>query len=103
MGPPLRVALLGCGVVGGVVDRLLVSSAPDLAARGGLPVELAGSAVRRPREADRGAGLDPSLFTTDAHELVTGEGIDIVVEVIGGLEPARSLILAAMERGAAVV
>ena len=97
---PLKVALLGCGVVGTEVARLLTTQAPELALRVGTPVELAGIAVRRIGR-PRGADLDPALFTTDAAELV--KRADIVVEVIGGIEPARTLILAAMAAGAAVV
>ncbi len=97
---PVKVALLGCGVVGTEVARLLTTQADDLAARVGAPLELVGIAVRRLGR-DRGLGLDPSLFTTDAEELVTRA--DVVVEVIGGIEPARSLILRAVEHGASVV
>lgn len=99
--PPLRVALLGCGVVGSSVARLLVESADDLAARVGTRLELVGIAVRDPRRARPEVPVDPALFTADAGELVTRA--DIVVEVIGGIEPARSLILAAMRHGASVV
>jgi homoserine dehydrogenase len=98
---PLRIALLGCGTVGSEVVRLLREQAADLTARIGTPLELAGIAVRRldrPRP-----GIDPELLTTDAIGLVTREDVDIVIEVIGGIEPARSLILAAMKNGKAVV
>jgi homoserine dehydrogenase len=95
------VALLGCGVVGTEVVRLLREQADDLTARVGVPLHLAGVAVRR---LDRHReGVDPRLLTTDALSLVTRDDIDIVVEVIGGLEPARSLMLAAMKSGKAVV
>jgi homoserine dehydrogenase len=99
---PVRVALLGCGVVGSQVARLLHEQAGDLAARVGVPVELAGVAVRRlgiPRDVD----LPQDLFTTDAAALVARDDIDVVVEVIGGIEPARTLILSALEHGASVV
>ena len=98
----VRVALLGCGVVGSQVARLLHEQADDLAARVGAPVELVGVAVRRlgiPRDVD----LPEHLFTTDAEALVAREDIDVVVEVIGGIEPARTLILSALEHGASVV
>jgi homoserine dehydrogenase len=98
---PLRVALLGCGVVGTQVARLLTTHADELAARVGRRLELVGIAVRRTGR-DRGtAGVPTELFTTDAKDLVTRA--DLVVEVIGGIEPARSLILRAMEHGASVV
>ena len=102
MPEPLRVAVLGCGSVGSQVVRLLAEQAGDLAARVGAPVELVGVAVRRidaPREVEVPAGL----LTTDAHALVTRSDVDLVIEVIGGIEPARSLILAALESGASVV
>ncbi|MDP9408258.1 MAG: homoserine dehydrogenase [Actinomycetota bacterium] len=101
-GRPLRVALLGCGAVGSEVVRLLHSSADDLAARVGAPLEIAGIAVRRATRA-RDLPVDPSLFTDDALGLVTRPDIDVVVEVVGGIEPARSWLLAALEAGKAVV
>ncbi|MEZ0166297.1 homoserine dehydrogenase [Kineococcus sp. LSe6-4] len=97
---PVKVALLGCGVVGTEVARLLTTQADELAARVGAPLELVGIAVRRLAR-ERGLGIDPSLFTTDAEDLVTRA--DVVVEVIGGIEPARSLILRAVGHGASVV
>jgi homoserine dehydrogenase len=99
---PLRVALLGCGVVGTEVVRLLNEQSADLAHRVGVPLELAGIAVRRP-SLRRDVDVDPSLFTTDATALVSRDDVDIVVEVIGGIEPARSLLLAAFEAGRPVV
>ena len=99
---PLRVALLGCGTVGSEVVRLLQSSGDDLAARIGAPLELVGIAVRRLGRA-RDLDLPEELFTTDAAGLVAREDVDLVVEVIGGLEPARSLILAALRAGKSVV
>jgi homoserine dehydrogenase len=100
---PLRVALLGCGVVGSAVARLLSTQAADLAARVGAPLELAGVAVRRLGRDRADVPVDRALFTTDAYGLVTRDDVDIVVEVIGGIEPARSLLLAAIENGASVV
>ncbi|WP_036966002.1 homoserine dehydrogenase, partial [Promicromonospora kroppenstedtii] len=96
----LRVALLGCGVVGTEVARMLLEQGTDLAARAGAPLELAGIAVRdasRPRD----AAIPRELLTEDAESLV--DGADIVVEVMGGTEPARTLLLRAIEGGAAVV
>jgi homoserine dehydrogenase len=97
----LKVALLGCGNVGSQVARLLREEADELAVRIGARLELAGIAVRRlshPRP-----GIDPALLTTDAMELATRPDIDIVVEVVGGIEPARSVLLAAMKNGKSVV
>ncbi len=100
---PLKIAMLGCGVVGSEVARLLTEHSADLSARVGRPLELAGIAVRRPGRDRRHLPVDPGLFTSDAHALVTRGDIDIVIEVIGGIEPARSLVLAALEAGASVV
>ena len=97
----LKVALLGCGVVGTEVARIMTTHAADLAARIGAPVELAGVAVRRanrPRP-----GISDELVTTDAAALVKRGDIDVVIEVIGGIEPARGLILSAFDHGASVV
>ncbi|CAM5716030.1 Homoserine dehydrogenase OS=Streptomyces albaduncus OX=68172 GN=FHS32_004733 PE=3 SV=1 [Streptomyces griseoloalbus] len=98
---PLKVALLGCGVVGSEVARIMTTHADDLAARIGAPVELAGVAVRRPDKVRE--GIDPALITTDATALVKRGDLDVVVEVIGGIEPARTLITTAFEHGASVV
>ena len=96
----LTVALLGGGTVGSQVARLLRESADDLAARVGSPLRLVGVGVRdlgKPRE-----GIDPALLTDDL-ETLAASGADVVVELLGGIEPARSLILAAMAAGSSVV
>jgi len=98
----LGVAVLGCGSVGSQVVRLLTEQADDLAARIGAPIELRGVSVRR-LDARREVDVPADLLTTDAHALVTRDDVHLVVEVIGGIEPARSLILAALENGASVV
>ena len=98
---PLKVALLGCGVVGSQVARLLIRQADDLRARVGRPLELVGIAVRdltKPRP-----GIDPALLTDDAAALAGRADVDLVIELLGGIEPARSLILAAIEAGSAVI
>src|SRR6478736_1450566 len=99
---PLKVAVLGCGSVGSQVVRLLGEQAADLTARVGVPVELVGVGVRR-LDAPRDIELPDGLLTTDATSLVARDDVDLVVEVIGGIEPARSLILAALENGKSVV
>ena len=99
---PLRVALLGCGTVGSEVVRLLHTSADDLAARIGAPLEIAGIAVRRLGKR-RDLPVDDGIFTTDAAALVARDDVDLVVEVIGGIEPARTLLLAALGAGKGVV
>ncbi|MEV6818217.1 homoserine dehydrogenase [Nocardiopsis dassonvillei] len=96
----MKVALLGCGVVGSEVVRLVNEQSEELAARVGTPIEIGGIAVRR---LGRDRGVDPALLTTDATALATRPDIDLVVEVIGGIEPARSLILAAIKAGKSVV
>ena len=89
-GKVLRVALLGCGVVGTQVARLLAEQADDLAVRTGARLEVAGIAVRRmshPRP-----GVDPALLTTDAMGLATRPDVDIVIEVIGGVNTGKATI-----------
>src|SRR5215471_8077331 len=102
MSQTLKVALLGCGIVGSEVYRLLGEQAADLEARIGAPLEVAGVAVRRPTRA-RAVSVDPGLITTDAQGLAGRPDVDIVVEVIGGIEPARSLLLTALRAGKSVV
>jgi homoserine dehydrogenase len=99
---PLNVAVLGCGVVGSQVVRLLTEQAGDLEARVGAPVRLVGVAVRR-IDAPRDVEVPAGLLTTDSAALVARDDVDVVVEVIGGIEPARTLILSALESGASVV
>ncbi len=96
----LRVALLGCGSVGAQVARLILEHADELAARIGARLTLAGIAVRN-IDSKRDVELPAELFTTDAERLV--QGADIVVELMGGIEPARTLILQALQGGADVV
>ncbi|MEJ3749632.1 homoserine dehydrogenase [Actinomycetes bacterium KLBMP 9797] len=99
----MRVALLGCGNVGTEVVRLLHEQERDLTARIGAPVELAGIAVRRLGR-DRGAlPVDPALFTTDALGLIKRDDVDVVVEVVGGIEPARGWLVEALRAGKSVV
>lgn len=102
---PLRVAVLGCGVVGGEVVNLITRQAGDLAMRVGRPLELLGVAVRRRNKSrpDLDSALASHLLTDDADSLVRRDDVDLVIELIGGIEPARSLIVTAMEHGASVV
>jgi homoserine dehydrogenase len=98
----LKVALLGCGVVGAAVYRLLAEQSADLTARAGAALEVVGVAVRdvsRPRQ----VAIGPGLLTTDAAALVARPDVDIVVELMGGIEPARSLLLTALNAGKSVV
>ena len=100
MSPAIGVALLGCGTVGREVFRLLTEQSTELAARVGAPVRLVGVAVRRPR---RHPEIPAELITTDAAELINRDGVDVVIEVIGGIEPARPLLLAVLRSGRGVV
>jgi len=96
---PIKVALLGCGTVGTEVVRLLTDQAPDLTARVGAPVELAGIAVRKPNKHRQ---VPAELLTTDVDALVESD-VDVVVEVVGGIEPARTWLLKALRAGKSVV
>ena len=92
----VRIGLLGCGVVGGATARILRDHAADLERRSGATIEIARVAVRslaKPREVE----LPPEMWTTDPWEIVSDPGVDVVVEAIGGIEPARDLILAAIK------
>ncbi|MFF1877741.1 homoserine dehydrogenase [Leifsonia sp. NPDC058230] len=96
----LRVALLGAGSVGSQVARLLLDEGEELASRVGANLELVGIAVRDV-DAPRDADLPHHLFTTDASSLILGA--DIVVELMGGIEPARGYVLQALNSGADVI
>lgn len=98
---PLRVALLGAGVVGSQVARLLQEKSADLTARVGRPLELVGVGVRR--AGIERPGIPAELVTSDLEELATRPDVDIVVELIGGIEPARTVLLAALAAGKSVV
>jgi len=96
----LRIALLGAGSVGAQVATLLLEQSDELASRVGAGLELVGIAVRD-IDAPRSAPIPRELLTTDALTLI--QGADIVIELMGGIEPARSYILAAINSGADVV
>ncbi|GAA1597380.1 homoserine dehydrogenase [Leucobacter chromiireducens] len=96
----LRVALLGCGSVGAQTARLILEHGEELAARIGARLTLSGIAVRDVN-AKRDVELPQELFTTDAERLV--QGADIVIELMGGIEPAKTLIMQALQGGADVV
>ena len=96
----LRVAILGGGSVGSQVASLLLEHGAELAARAGAGLELVGVAVRDPK-ATRDTEIPAELITTDAESLILGA--DIVVELIGGIEPARTYILQALHSGADVI
>jgi homoserine dehydrogenase len=98
----VRVGLLGCGIVGGATARILTEHRKDLAQRAGIDVELARVAVKDATKR-REVELDPSIVTTDAWEVVRDPGIQVVVEAIGGVEPALPLLLEAVRAGKHVV
>ncbi len=95
----LRVGMLGCGVVGGEVARLIVANQSDLAARSGAKLELVKIGVRNLKRAN----VAKELLTTDLEAIVKDASIDLIIEVIGGIEPARTLILEAFTNGKSVV
>lgn len=97
---PIRVALLGAGSVGSQVARLLIENQSELANRVGATLELSGIAVRDVN-AKRDVDLPQELFTQDAEGLILGS--DIVIELIGGIEPAKSWIITALNSGADVI
>jgi homoserine dehydrogenase len=102
MTQPVRVGLLGCGIVGGATARILVEHADGITQRAGVPVELSRVAVRslsKPREVK----LPADRWTTDPFEIVRDPEIDVVVEVMGGVEPALELIVEAAGSGKHVV
>ena len=102
MASSLRVGLLGCGNVGGALVHLLVDDASRIAARTGLDLSLQAVAVRS-QSREREVPLPPGVLTTDASSVVSDPDVDVVVEVIGGIEPARTLILTALKSGKPVI
>jgi homoserine dehydrogenase len=97
---PIGVAVLGLGNVGSEVVRIIEESAADLTARIGAPLVLRGVGVRRVAD-DRGVPID--VLTNDIEELVSRDDVDVVVELMGPVEPARKAILSALEKGKSVV
>ena len=98
----VRVALLGCGNVGSALAELLLTRQDDIAARTGIRLELVGIAVSS-ADRSRPATIPGELFGTDAAALVVRQDVDVVVELIGGLQPAQQLIEAALRAGKPVV
>jgi homoserine dehydrogenase len=97
----VRVAVLGCGNVGGALVALLLADTDAIAARSGVRLELVGVAVGDPSRLR--SGVPPALITGDAKGLVNDPRVDVVVELIGGVEPARSLVEEALAAGKSVV
>ncbi len=102
MSKPVRVGILGCGTVGSALVRLIEAEAPAVEERTGLALEVVRVAVRNV-SARREVDLPEGVITRDAQSVVTDPDIDVVVETIGGIEPARQLILTALKSGKPVV
>lgn len=103
MGRVIRIGQLGCGIVGSATLRMLARNAADIEQRIGAAIEVVTVAVRdtgKQRDVPEGTS---SLYTTDAHEVVRHPDVEIVVEAMGGIEPARSLLLEAIANGKHVV
>jgi len=99
---PIRVGVLGCGNVGSAVVSLVREGAESIHRRTGLQLEVTRIAVRNVT-AERAIEVPDGMLTGDAHAIVTDPDIDIVVETIGGIEPARQLVLAALKSAKPVV
>ena len=97
---PIRIGLLGAGSVGSQVARLLIENQSELAKRVGAELSLTGIAVRN-LDSKRDADLPAQLFTTDAESVILGS--DIVIELIGGIEPAKTWVMQALNAGADVI
>jgi len=97
----LKVGMLGCGNVGSQIARLLVANEADLASRAGAQLELVKVAVKDIKA--KRDGIATSLLTDDPYSVVNDPEIDLIIEVIGGISPAKELILAAFKNGKSVV
>jgi homoserine dehydrogenase len=97
----LKIAMLGCGVVGSQVARLLIANKADLSTRAGANLELVKVAVRNPKS--KNYGVPDELLTSDLKSIVNDPQVDLVIELLGGIEPARELILIALKNGKSVV
>jgi homoserine dehydrogenase len=97
----LKVGMLGCGVVGSQIARLLVENKSDLTSRAGANLELVKVAVKNIKT--KREGIPSNLLTDDAKSIVNDPEIDLIIEVIGGITPAKELILAAIKNGKSVV
>lgn len=102
MADSISLGMLGCGIVGSAVARTLVSHAEEISERVGARLEIQKVAVRNLGK-ERAVVLDSGVFTGDPWEVVRDPQIQIVIEVMGGIEPARTLLLEAMRRGKHVV
>jgi homoserine dehydrogenase len=101
-GETVRVGVLGCGNVGSALVQLLADEGQAIAERTGVSLEVTRVAVRSTAR-ERNVALPDGCLTSDAEAVATDPDVDVVVEVIGGIEPARSLILDALKSGKPVV
>ena len=97
----LKVGMLGCGTVGSQVARLMVANKADLTSRAGAELELVKVAVRD--TSVKREGISSNLITEDAQSVVNDPSIDLIIEVMGGISPAKELILTALKNGKSVV
>lgn len=97
----LKVGMLGCGTVGSQVARLMVANKADLTSRAGAELELVKVAVRD--ASVKREGISSNLITEDAQSVVNDPSIDLIIEVMGGISPAKELILTALKNGKSVV
>ena len=97
----LKVGMLGCGTVGSQVARLMVANKADLTSRAGAELELVKVAVRDTTV--KREGISSNLITEDAQSVVNDPSIDLIIEVMGGISPAKELILTALKNGKSVV
>jgi homoserine dehydrogenase len=98
----VTLGVLGCGNVGAALVELVRTRADEIRDRTGVDLRIGAVAVRSASK-ERTAEIDPAVLTTDAHRVVVDPAIDLVVEVIGGIEPARELISTALKHGKPVV
>ena len=99
-GKPVRIGMLGCGVVGSEVARLLLADTEELSTRAGVKIELSRIAVRTIKDYP---GINPAIFTTDPFSIVNDPEIDLIVEVMGGIEPANELAHLAIKNRKSIV
>jgi homoserine dehydrogenase len=97
----LKIGMLGCGIVGSQVARLLIENKEDLSSRAGAELHLTKVGVRDPKS--KKYGIKDELLTSDLKSIVSDPEINLIIEVLGGIEPARELILTALKNGKSVV
>lgn len=101
MAKMVKAALLGLGTVGSGVYKLIQEQQEEMANKAGAPIEIEAVLVHdihKKRE-----GIDPALLTDRWEDIINNEEIEIVIEVMGGIEPAKTMILEALNSGKSVV